>query len=69
MVAPNDYSGWLCTGPTGHYRGSAGIEQHLFYVAQLDDGTWITLPPAEFTSRFGWNNDPEQATLLKIRQE
>ena len=57
---------WLCIGPTGHYRGSPGVEEHIVCVAQLDDGSNITLTPADFASRFGWKNDPEKATLLKL---
>lgn len=57
---------WLCVGPTGHYRGSKGAEEHIVYVAQLDDGSNITLSPAEFAQRFGWKNDPNKATLLKL---
>lgn len=57
---------WLCIGPTGHYRGSPGVEEHIVCVAQLDDGSNITLTPSDFASRFGWKNDPEKATLLKL---
>ncbi len=59
---------WLCIGPTGHYRGSDGVEDQLIYVAQLDDGSQITLSPAEFSKRFNWKNDPEKATLLKLEE-
>ena len=57
---------WLCVAPTGHYRGSPGVEDHIVYVAQLDDGSHVTLSPAEFSARFNWKNDPEKATLLKL---
>ena len=57
---------WLCVGPTGHYRGSDGVEEHIVYVAQLDDGSHLTLSPADFVQKFGWKNDPEKATLLKL---
>ncbi len=56
--------GWLVIGPTGHCRGSKGIAEHVVYVAQLDDGSNITLTPQEFAKRFGWKNDPEKATLM-----
>ena len=66
---------WLCVGPTGHYRGgrfdqsgdgtTAAIELHLVYVAQTDAGEFITLNPAEFQKRFGWKNDPQQASLCE----
>ncbi len=55
---------WLCVGPTGHSRGSEGIESQFVYVAELDDGSHITLPPADFAETFGWKNDPEKAELL-----
>jgi len=54
---------WLVLGPTGHYRGSAGVEEHIVYVAQTDAGEYLTLSPAEFQKRFGWKNDPCQAWL------
>jgi len=60
---------WLCVGPTGHYRGSDGIDEHIVYVAELDDGTHLTLSPADFVQKFGWKNDPEKATLLKLDAE
>lgn len=56
--------GWMVIGPTGHCRGSKGIAEHVVYVAQLDDGSNITLSPQEFAERFGWKNDPEKATLM-----
>ncbi len=56
--------GWLVIGPTGHCRGSKGIGEHVVYVAQLDDGSNITLSPQEFAKRFGRKNDPEKATLM-----
>lgn len=62
----DDWFHWLCIGPTGHYRGSHGIEEQIVYVAQLDDGSHVTLAPADFAQRFGWKNDPSKATLLKL---
>jgi WD40 repeat protein len=59
---------WLCVGPTGHCRGSKGVAEHIVYVAQLDDGSNITLSPQEFTQRFGWKNNPEKATLLDFNE-
>ena len=59
---------WLCVAPTGHYRGSPGVEEQFVYVAQLDDGSHVTLTPAEFAARFGWKNEPEKATLLKLAE-
>jgi serine/threonine protein kinase/WD40 repeat protein/formylglycine-generating enzyme required for sulfatase activity len=57
---------WLCVGPTGHYRGSAKIDEHIVYVAMHDDGSQVTYTPAEFREKFGWKNDPEKATLLAL---
>lgn len=57
---------WVCIGPTGHYRGSEGVEEHIVYAAQLEDGSNVTLSPAEFQKRFDWKNDPQQATLLQL---
>ncbi len=55
---------WLCLGPTGHYRGSPGVEDQIVYVAMLADGSQRTYTPAEFAKTFGWKNDPEKAELL-----
>ncbi|MBI1311729.1 SUMF1/EgtB/PvdO family nonheme iron enzyme [bacterium] len=55
---------WLCLGPTGHYRGSAGVEDQIVYVAMLADGSQQTFTPADFAEKFGWKNDPEKAELL-----
>ncbi|GEM_PF-2506986 len=46
-----------------------GVDEHIVYVVQLDDGSHITLSHAEFATRFGWKNDPENATLLKLDGE
>ncbi|MCX7422119.1 MAG: hypothetical protein NT013_21615, partial [Planctomycetia bacterium] len=55
---------WLCLGPTGHYRGSPGVEDQIVYVAMLPDGSQRTYTPAEFAKTFNWKNDPEKAELL-----
>ncbi len=55
---------WLCLGPTGHYRGSPGVEDQFVYVAMLEDGSQVTYSPQAFAEKFGWKNDPEKATLL-----
>ena len=55
---------WLCIGPTGHYRGSPGVEAQIVYVAMLDDGSQRTYTPAEFAAKFNWKNDPEKVELL-----
>ncbi|HVW01014.1 MAG TPA: WD40 repeat domain-containing protein, partial [Planctomycetaceae bacterium] len=54
----------LCIGPDGHYRGSPGIEQHLVYIAEHEDGRLETYSPADFVRRFGWQNNPERAGLI-----
>jgi serine/threonine protein kinase/WD40 repeat protein len=59
--------GWLAIGADGHYRGSAGIEKEIAYVALLKDGTQLTLTPGEFEAKYGWKNDPAKATFLKLR--
>jgi WD40 repeat protein/formylglycine-generating enzyme required for sulfatase activity len=56
---------WICIGPDGHWRGSKGIEEHIVYVALLEDGSQKTYTPAEFEKSFGWKNDPSKARLLK----
>jgi serine/threonine protein kinase/WD40 repeat protein/formylglycine-generating enzyme required for sulfatase activity len=59
---------WLCVGPTGHYRGSEKIDEHIVYVAMHDDGSQVTYTPAEFRDKFDWKNDPEKATLMKLSE-
>ena len=59
---------WLCLGPTGHYRGSPGVEDPIVYVAMLPDGSQQTFTPAEFAAKFGWQNDQEKATLLQLEE-
>jgi hypothetical protein len=64
----NRTDNWLCVGPNGHYRGSDGIEEHIVYVALLEDGRQETFTPAEFRHKFGWTNDPTKATLLELAE-
>jgi serine/threonine protein kinase/WD40 repeat protein/formylglycine-generating enzyme required for sulfatase activity len=59
---------WLCLGPTGHYRGSPGVEDQIVYVAMLPDGSQRTYTPAEFAEKYGWQNDPDKATLLQLEE-
>jgi serine/threonine protein kinase/DNA-binding beta-propeller fold protein YncE len=67
VLWPSIFGGhWVCIGPTGHYRGSEGIEDHIVYVAQLESGSNVTLRPEEFQKRFDWKNDPQQATLSQL---
>ena len=53
---------------TGHYRGSDGVEDQFVYVAQHEDGRQQIYTPAEFAEKFGWKNDPEKATLLRLEE-
>jgi serine/threonine protein kinase/WD40 repeat protein/formylglycine-generating enzyme required for sulfatase activity len=46
--------------------GLAEVEQHIVYVAQLDDGSNVTFSPKEFRAKFGWQNDPKKARLLQL---
>ena len=62
------FTDWLCVGPTGHYRGSAKIDDHIVYVAMHDGGSQVTYTPAEFREKFGWKNDPTKATLMKLSE-
>ena len=48
------------------FRGGEGVDEHIVYVALFEDGRQETFTPAEFQKKFGWQNDPEQATLLKV---
>jgi WD40 repeat protein len=44
----------------------ASIADLIVYVALHDDGSQRTYTPAEFARKFAWQNDPNQATLLKL---
>lgn len=55
---------WLCIGPTGHYRGTEGVERDIVYVAEHLDGTFTSHSLEDFARAFGWQNDPNQATFL-----
>ena len=57
---------WICIGPSGHYAGSVGVEEHFVYVAMTDDGRQETYSPAEFARRYGWKNDPAKARFLAL---
>ena len=60
---------WVCVGPTGHWRGSEKAVAFLVYVALHNDGSQRTYSPTEFAEKFGWKNDTEKATLLKLTDE
>ena len=55
---------YVCVDATGHYRGSPQVDEHVVYVALLEDGTQQTYTPAEFAKKFDWKNDPSKLTLL-----
>jgi eukaryotic-like serine/threonine-protein kinase len=57
---------WICIGPSGHYAGSVGVEEHFVYVAMTDVGHQEIYPPAEFARRYGWKNDPAKARFLAL---
>ncbi len=57
---------WITICGNGHYRSSEGIESEIVYVALELDGSQKTYSPKEFAARFGWKNDPTQATLSKV---
>ena len=47
----------VAIGPDGHFRGTLGVEKELVYMVQTDIGQ-ETLTPANFASKYGWQNDP-----------
>jgi hypothetical protein len=48
--------------PDGHFRGTPDVGRELVYVVQTDTGQ-ETLPPADFATRYGWKNDPDNVGL------
>ena len=59
---------WLCIGADGHYRGSEGIESQIVFVALHKDGSQTMHTASDFQQKFGWDNDPEKATFLRLRR-
>lgn len=53
---------WLLLSPSGHYRGSRAVESELLVVAETTQGQQVMMLQ-DFTDRFGWRNDPEQAVF------
>ena len=53
---------WLANNSDGHYCGSPGVEDDLAYVVQTDQGQ-ETLTAEQFSSRYGWKNNPEKARI------
>jgi len=52
----------LVVSLSGHYRCPPWLERELVYVVQTDTEQ-LTLTPAEFSQRYGWNNDPERVPI------
>jgi hypothetical protein len=52
----------LVVSPEGHWRGPAGVESELRYIALTDAGQ-ETLTLEEFEKKFGWRNDPDKVGL------
>lgn len=48
----------------GHWRGSPSVEDQLVYIAVTDAGQ-ETLTYAEFSTKYGWKNDPDKVRLLE----
>jgi WD40 repeat protein len=63
VIMPFSENEWMAIGADGHYRGTPGIEKHLIYVAESNDGEQLILSPAEFSKQFGWQNDPALVQL------
>jgi WD40 repeat protein len=51
---------YLYLTPDGDYRGSAGVEEHLVFVVQKENGGQETLPAREFTEKYGWLNHSDK---------
>ena len=43
----------LAITPSGHYRGSRSIDEHVVYLALTDDGSQKVYSPTEFEKAFG----------------
>ena len=59
---PNDQG--VLISAIGHYWGPTGVEKNLIYQAVTVSGQ-LTLSPKEFTTRFGWKNDPSKIKLIE----
>jgi eukaryotic-like serine/threonine-protein kinase len=53
----------LCVSPDGHFRGPANA---VVVAVQTENGEHFTFAPAEFEKKYGWKNDPNKASLLKL---
>ncbi|MDA1054040.1 MAG: protein kinase [Planctomycetota bacterium] len=56
----------LAISPDGHFAGSNGIADQLLYIVETDDGR-EALTPEQFTSRYGWRNDPSRVQAFVDR--
>lgn len=65
-LAPSASVGGFIISSQGHYTGLGSEEDDLVYVARTQDGI-ERYTPAEFSSRYGWQNDPAQVPRLKIQ--
>jgi serine/threonine protein kinase/WD40 repeat protein len=54
---------WLVLTPEGHYLGPEGVEEEFQVVVRTKDGQEL-LTPGEFSTRYGWKNDPERVRLV-----
>jgi WD40 repeat protein len=64
LLFPGQPDRYLSIAASGHYRGTPGIEQEMFYVA--DTGAGVDLLDAEtFAEKFKWTNDPEKVKLAE----
>ncbi len=54
----------LIIAASGHYSGTTGIETKLLYQA-VTVSRQCTLSPEEFTTRFGWKNDPAKVKIIE----
>jgi len=58
-IGPNED---MIIHPSGHWRGSPGMEDKIVYVVETIDGQ-ETLTPVEMEQKYGWVNDPSQVVI------
>jgi WD40 repeat protein len=54
----------LMIGASGHYSGTADVQKDLIYQAVTASGQ-STMSPEDFTTRFGWKNDPTKVKFME----
>jgi hypothetical protein len=59
-----DRDQWIVIDAEGHSRQSSTMYTELIYIVDADDAQQV-LTPEEFTSRYGWTNDPEKVHLVE----